>query len=294
VKEAINNRYDFVYYFDVSMGNPNGDPDAGNLPRIDPETGFGLVTDVCLKRKIRNYVDIVKGNKSPYRIYIQERAILNDLHMEAHEAVHAKDSDESKTKRKGTAEEVQNAREWMCENYFDVRAFGAVMTLEWNCGQVRGPVQLTFARSCEPITTLETTITRMAVATQREAEKQQGDNRTMGRKNVVPYGLYRAEGFVSAKLAEKTGFSQEDLDLVWAALREMFEHDRSAARGMMAPRKLVVFKHDNALGSAHAHDLFNLVNHERVNSGPARSFADWRLNFDSAACPPGVAGIEIL
>jgi CRISPR-associated protein Csd2 len=280
---SIENRYDFVLLFDVKDGNPNGDPDAGNLPRIDPETGHGLVTDVCLKRKIRNYVQLVEGVKSGCDIFIKEKAILNNLIDQAHE------TEEVKTKEKG--EKTEAARQYMCRTYFDVRTFGAVMSTGKNAGQVRGPVQLTFSRSIEPIVPLEHSITRMAVATEAEAEKQQGDNRTMGRKFTVPYALYRCHGFISAPLAEQTGFSTPDLHLFWEALLNMFEHDRSAARGQMATRKLIVFKHDSKMGKAHAHQLFDLVKVERANSsdGPARSFSDYEVKVDKAAKPDGVA-----
>jgi CRISPR-associated protein Csd2 len=289
---AIQNRYEFVYLFDVENGNPNGDPDAGNLPRIDPETHQGLVTDVCLKRKVRNFVEIVKEGQSPYEIYVRERAVLNQAHERAHQAVGVKaDSDEGgKKKRKGKGDEVEKARWWMCENFFDVRTFGAVMTLGTNCGQVRGPIQMAFARSVEPILSMEVSITRMAVATEREAEAQGGDNRTMGRKSIVPYGLYRSEGFISAHLAGQTGFSEADLELFWSALTNMFDHDRSAARGKMAPRKLVVFKHDSKLGNAPAHSLFDRVTVSRASdpATPARAFSDYQVAINSEDLPSGV------
>ena len=279
----IQNRYDFVILFDVKDGNPNGDPDAGNLPRIDPETGHGLVTDVCLKRKVRNYVQIANGTKSGYDIFIKEKAILNDLIDLAHEEDNVKD------REKG--EKTEAARQVMCKTYFDVRTFGAVMSTGKNAGQVRGPVQLTFARSIEPVVPLEHSITRMAVATKAEAEKQQGDNRTMGRKFTVPYALYKCHGFISAPFAEQTGFSDDDLKLFWEALRNMFEHDRSAARGQMATRKLIVFKHDSRMGKAHAHKLFELIKVDRTANadGPARLFADYEVNIDEANIPAGVS-----
>jgi len=281
MSETIKNRYDFVYLFDVENGNPNGDPDAGNMPRIDPETSYGLVTDVCLKRKIRNYVEIVKGTQSPYEIYIREKAILNQTHKRAHQAVGIEDKGDGK-KRKGSGDEVEKAREWMCKNFYDVRTFGAVMALEVNCGIVRGPVQLNFARSIDAIVPMEVSITRMAVATEKEAEQQSGDNRTMGRKHIVPYALYRAEGYVSAHLAAKTGFSEEDLKLLWEALINMFDHDHSAARGKMNARKLIVFKHDTALGNAPAHKLFELVKVKRntVETKPARAFSDYVVEIE--------------
>ena len=265
----LEKRYDFVLLFDVKDGNPNGDPDAGNLPRMDAETGMGLVTDVCLKRKVRNYVQL-----SGQDIFIKEIGVLNTLIDEAHE------QETVKSKEKG--EKTEAARKWMCSKYYDIRTFGAVMSTGKNAGQVRGPVQLTFARSVEPIVALEHSITRMAVATEAEAEKQSGDNRTMGRKYTVPYGLYRASGFVSAHLANQTGFSEEDLNLFWDSLLNMFEHDRSAARGMMATRGLYVFEHSTALGNAPAYALFDRITIERKNalSGPARSFEDYVVNVN--------------
>ena len=249
MSEAIQNRYEFVYLFDVANGNPNGDPDAGNMPRIDPETNYGLVTDVCLKRKIRNYAELLKNNQAPFEIYIREKAILNQTHARAHQAIGAEDKGETK-KRKGSGEEVEKARAWMCKNFYDVRTFGAVMSTGVNCGQVRGPVQINFARSIDPIVPVEVTITRMAVATEKEAEQQGGDNRTMGRKHIVPYALYRCEGYISAGLAAQTGFSGDDLSLLWEALANMFDHDHSAARGKMSARKLIVFRHDSKIGRA--------------------------------------------
>ena len=281
---AIANRYEFVLLFDVENGNPNGDPDAGNTPRVDPETGHGLVTDVCLKRKIRNHVALAKNGKTGFRIYIQEKAILNETNEEAYKAYNLKPESKKLPKKL----EEANVTGWMCENFYDIRSFGAVMTTEVNCGQVRGPVQIAFAKSVEPIFSQEISITRMAVTTKAEAEKQQGDNRTMGRKHIVPYGLYVAHGFVSAPLAEKTGFSEDDLTLLWEALANMFEHDRSAARGMMSSRKLFVFKHDNKMGNAPAHKLFDLINIERSvgSNGPARSFKDYTISV--GAVPTGV------
>lgn len=256
--EAINNRYDFALLFDVTDGNPNGDPDAGNLPRMDPQTGHGLVTDVCLKRKVRNYVEIAKANQADYEIYVKEKAILTKQQEKAYSALKL-DPKGAEGKRKG-GDDVGQARQWMCKNFYDIRTFGAVMSLkEANCGQVRGPVQMTFARSMNPITPAEHSITRMAVATEAEAEKQSGDNRTMGRKFTVPYGLYRAHGFISAHLAAQTGFSEADLALLWQALANMFEHDHSAARGQMTTRGLYVFQHDSALGNAPSHRLFERV-----------------------------------
>lgn len=291
---AIANRYEFVYLFDVTNGNPNGDPDAGNLPRLDPETNQGLVTDVCLKRKIRNYVSLEKEGGPGYAIYMQEKAVLNNQHQEAYKALGLKSESKKLPKE---AEKAKALTDWMCQNFFDVRTFGAVMTTEVNTGQVRGPIQMAFATSIDPVVPLEISITRMAVTTEKEAEKQSGDNRTMGRKHIIPYGLYRAHGFISAKLAERTGFSEEDLELVWHALANMFEHDRSAARGEMSARKLIVFKHENAMGNAPAHKLFELVKVERVAGEadtPARHFADYNVTVDTKSVPAGVTVKEYL
>ncbi len=289
----ISKRYDFVLLFDIHDGNPNGDPDAGNLPRMDPQTGHGLVTDVCLKRKVRNYVMIVKENKTPFEIYIKEKAVLNQQHERAYQALGI-DLSAEKAKRKG-GDKVEEARRWMCQNFYDVRTFGAVMSTGVNCGQVRGPVQLTFARSLEPVVPLEHSITRMAVATEAEAEKQSGDNRTMGRKFTLPYALFRAHGFVSAAFAQQTGFSDDDLTLLWEALAKMFDHDRSAARGQMATRRLLVFRHDSALGNAPAHKLFERVRVDRsATSGPARGFDDYTVHVDRADLPTGVTILDVL
>lgn len=268
----LNNRIDFVYIFDVKDGNPNGDPDAGNLPRVDAETGMGLVTDVCLKRKVRNYVQEAKGLSEGYDIFIKEKAVLNNLIDEAHESDAVKNV-------KDTKDKTSAARDVMCKKYYDIRTFGAVMSTGKNAGQVRGPIQFTFARSVDPIVTSEHSITRMAVATEKEAEKQGGDNRTMGRKATVPYGLYVCHGFVSANLAKQTGFSQEDLDLFWKALKNMFDVDRSAARGLMSAQKLIVFKHDSVLGNAPANKLFDLVKIEKKCDGVARSFSDYQVTI---------------
>jgi len=280
----LTNRYDFVFLFDVQDGNPNGDPDAGNLPRIDPETGHGIVTDVCLKRKLRNYVQIAKGSEKGYDIFVKEKAVLNSLIAEAHA------EEEVKTKEKG--EKTEAARKVMCRRFFDVRAFGAVMSTGENAGQVRGPVQLTFSRSVDPIVPLEYSITRMAVATAEEAVKQEGDNRTMGRKATVPYGLYVCRGFVSPSLAggdKGTGMSSDDLDLIWDGLMQMFEHDRSAARGLMSARGLYIFKHDSRLGNAPAHSLFDRIAvRRRDDSKPARSFADYEVTAQRENMPAGV------
>jgi CRISPR-associated protein Csd2 len=309
---AIAHRCDFVLLFDVKDGNPNGDPDAGNLPRLDAETGHGLVTDVSLKRKVRNFVAMTKeqdqrdpaAGERRFEIYVREKAILNLQHQRAYSALKldpaaASPSDDNATeapkkkgakeKRKGSGDEADKARAWMCQNFFDVRAFGAVMSTGTNAGQVRGPVQLTFARSIEPVVALEHSITRVAVATEAEAEKQQGDNRTMGRKHTVPYGLYRAHGFVSAFLAKQTGFDETDLQLLWQALEQMFEHDRSAARGEMATRGLYVFEHESDLGNAHAHALFDKLVVERNGdpSLPARDFGAYSVSFDGRALAAG-------
>lgn len=285
--DGIKNRYEFVLLFDVENGNPNGDPDAGNMPRIDAETGLGLVTDVCLKRKIRNYVDIVKNGAEGYDIYVREGAVLNAQHRKAYDFYEIK-SDAKKLPKE--AEEARKITGFMCHHFFDIRAFGAVMTTEVNCGQVRGPVQLNFARSIDPIIQQEVTITRMAVTSEKDAEKK---DREMGRKHIVPYALYRVEGYISAHLAEKTGFSKADLELLWAALINMFDHDRSAARGKMAARKLIIFEHEKALGNAPAHKLFELVKISKKDPGrPARSYDNYEVNIDSSALPAGVKLIE--
>jgi CRISPR-associated protein Csd2 len=286
---ALTNRYDFALVFDVKDGNPNGDPDAGNLPRLDAESGHGLVTDVSLKRKVRNFVSLVKGETPPHDIYVKEKAVLNRAHEKAYIAIGAGDALKGEDKkRKGGGDTVEQARRWMCANFYDVRTFGAVMALGVNCGQVRGPVQLTFARSIDPIVALEHSITRMAVATEAEAEKQQGDNRTMGRKHTVPYGVYVAHGFVSAFLAKQTGFSEDDLELLWQSLEQMFEHDRSAARGEMATRGLYVFKHDSELGNAHAHSLFDRIKVERKSGiDVPRAFSDYTVMFDGVEVAAG-------
>jgi CRISPR-associated protein Csd2 len=289
MNNTIQNRYEFVYLFDVENGNPNGDPDAGNMPRIDPETSYGLVTDVCLKRKIRNFVEIIKSNQSPYEIYIREKAILNQTHERAHQTIGVEKKDDGK-KRKGSGIEVENARAWMCANFFDVRTFGAVMSTGVNCGQVRGPVQLNFARSIESIVPMEISITRMAVTTEKEAEQQSGDNRTMGRKHIVPYALYRTEGYISAHLAAQTGFTADDLEMLWDSLINMFDHDHSAARGKMNARQLIVFKHNSILGNAPAHKLFELVTVKRATDivSPARAFSDYNIVIDRNKVPEGV------
>ena len=286
---SLTNRYDFVLLFDVKDGNPNGDPDAGNLPRMDAETGHGLVTDVSLKRKVRNFVGMAKGEQPPYEIYVKEKAILNNQHKRAYVGIGREELLAGDDKKRKGGDAVDDARQWMCRNFFDVRTFGAVMSTGINCGQVRGPVQLTFARSIDPIIAQEHSITRMAVATEAEAEKQDGDNRTMGRKHTVPYGLYVAHGFVSSFLAKQTGFSEDDLELLWQALCQMFEHDRSAARGEMSTRGLYVFKHDSELGNAPAHSLFGRIQPKlKEEVSVPRSFGDYEVAVDEADLPSGV------
>lgn len=288
---AVTHRYDFSLLFDVTDGNPNGDPDAGNFPRIDAETSLGLVTDVCLKRKIRNYVQLAKADTPSYEIYVKEKAVLNQQHDRAYVAIGAGEllAGEDKKKRKG-GDKVGEARQWMCQNFFDVRTFGAVMSTGTNCGQVRGPVQLTFGRSISPIAVQEHSITRMAVTTKKEAEAQEGENRTMGRKFTVPYGLYQVHGFISAHLANQTGFNEEDLALLWEALVNMFEHDRSAARGEMTMRGLYVFQHESPLGNAPAHSLFKRIK-PVLKEGVLvpRQFENYRLELDPSPLPAGVS-----
>jgi len=284
--EELKNRIDFVYIFDVQDGNPNGDPDAGNLPRVDAETGMGLVTDVCLKRKVRNYVQVAKECSEGYDIFIKEKAILNNLIDAAYE--------DEKVKKVIDKEKMTEARSVMCMKYYDIRTFGAVMSTGKNAGQVRGPIQFTFARSIDPIAAMEHSITRMAVATEKEAEKQGGDNRTMGRKATVPYGLYVCHGFISANLAKQTGFSEEDLDLFWEALKNMFDVDRSAARGLMSAQKLIIFKHDSVLGNAPANKLFDLVKIEKKCDGAPRKYKDYEVTIDMGNIPTGVTIEEML
>ena len=283
MSEVIKNRYEFVLLFDVENGNPNGDPDMGNMPRVDPQTGYGIVTDVCLKRKIRDYVDMVKEGKEGYDIYVKDGVVLNEQHTKAYAALGRK-PDSKKPKD-------DELTKFMCKNFFDIRAFGAVMALEVNCGQVRGPVQLTFSRSQDPIFQQEVTITRQAVANAKDAEKGQ----TMGKKQIVPYGLYRAEGYVSAHLAKKTtGFNEEDLALLWESLINMFEHDHSASRGKLSAKKLIVFKHANELGCCQSHVLFDKVKVERIAKElPPRSFGDYKVTI-AKDVPKGVEIIEKL
>lgn len=288
--EAIKNRYEFVILFDVENGNPNGDPDAGNMPRVDPESGFGLVTDVCLKRKIRNYVEMAKEGEEGYRIYIKENAPLNNSDAEACKYVGVEADEKAlKAAKKDDPSLDGKLRDFMCGNFFDIRTFGAVMTTfvkgALNCGQVRGPVQLGFARSVDPVMPQEITITRVAITTAKDAEDKKNE---MGRKYIIPYGLYRAEGYVSANLARKvTGFSEDDLQLLWTAILNMFENDHSAARGKMAVRELIVFKHDTELGNAPAYKLFDAV-HVARNEGVAlpRAYSDYAVTVD--AMPAGV------
>ncbi len=288
MSEPIRNRYDFVILFDVENGNPNGDPDAGNMPRVDPETGYGLVTDVCLKRKIRNYVETLKEDAPGYRIYIKDGVPLNRSDNEAVAALGI-DGD-LKAAKKSTPDIDRKLRDWMCQNFFDIRTFGAVMTTfvkgALNCGQVRGPVQLGFARSVDPIVPQEVTITRVAITTEADAEKKGTE---MGRKHIVPYGLYRAEGFVSANLARKTtGFSDEDLQLLWQAILNMFENDHSAARGKMAVRELIIFKHDSELGNAPSYKLFDAVTVARKEGVTVpRSYRDYTVTV-ADTLPEGV------
>ena len=289
----MNNRYDFLFLFYCTDANPNGDPDAGNLPRIDAESGQGLITDVCLKRKVRNFVEVVKKDAPNFDIYVKEKAVLIRAHERAYQAIKKDGEAQSETKagkRKGSGDEVELARQWMCQNFYDVRTFGAVMSIAINCGQVRGPIQLGFSRSVDPIVVSEHAITRMAVATEKEAEAQQGDNRTMGRKFTVPYGLYRCHGFVNPFLAEQTSFSDEDLELFFQALENAFQFDQSAARpaGSMAPRGLLVFKHDSQLGKASSHALFDRLKIESFEDRPAeggkppRKYTDYanRITID--------------
>jgi CRISPR-associated protein Csd2 len=284
------NRYDFVMLFDATDANPNGDPDAGNLPRVDPETGQGIVTDVCLKRKVRNYVTLVKKNEAPNRIYFTDGGVLNRLHEEAYEAVGEKPR---KNKLPKDVEKAEAVTAFMCHNFYDIRTFGAVMSTQVNCGQVRGPAQLSFARSIDPIVTLEHAITRSSVTNERDLEKE----RTMGRKFTVPYGLYRTHGFINPFLAEQTSFGEDDLELFWEALERAFQFDQSAARpaGSMATRRLIVFEHDSQLGRAPSHELFEAVSARRADGDAIpRSFSDYVVEVDEAAIPDGVRVIDRL
>ncbi|OYU17140.1 MAG: type I-C CRISPR-associated protein Cas7/Csd2 [Rhodobacteraceae bacterium PARR1] len=314
----LTRRHDFVLVFEVTNGNPNGDPDAGNLPRLDPETNHGLVSDVSLKRKLRNYVDLAREGVEGHHIYVQEGSILNEKHRQAYVALRGDDAKAKKDAKLNPKDdtEAKALRDWMCRNFFDVRTFGAVMSTGINCGQVKGPVQVTFARSVEPILPVEVSITRMAATNEAEKKKREEgddgdsrtDNRTMGRKHIVPYGLYVAHGFISAKFAERTGFTESDLDLLFEAMTNMFEHDRSAARGEMATRKLIVFSHDNPLGNAPAHALFDRVRIGRAvdgefralddrglgNLAPARKFADYIVSIDRQDLPQGIEIRELV
>jgi CRISPR-associated protein Csd2 len=302
MSKNVQKRYDFVMLFDVKDGNPNGDPDAGNLPRVDAETGHGLITDVCLKRKVRNYVGLKMDEQPPYGIFIKEKAVLNNTIEQAYISLNINlnepptDPGDGKKRNKagqGQGKEVDRAKQFMCQNFFDIRTFGAVLSTGANAGQVRGPVQLTFARSVDPIVSLEHSITRMAVATEAEAEKQGGDNRTMGRKFTVPYGLYRAHGFVSAPLANQTGFSEKDLELLWEALENMFEHDRSAARGLMGTRKLIIFEHSSKMGDVSVQKLFDAITVKRIDEGkPARDFSDYSVSIAKDKIPQSVKLLE--
>lgn len=280
----LKNRIDFVYIFDVQDGNPNGDPDAGNLPRVDAETGMGIVTDVCIKRKVRNYVQVAKGLANGYDIFVKEKAVLNNEIDKAH--------DDAKVK--AAQNKIAAARQYMCEHYYDIRTFGAVMSTGKNAGQVRGPIQLTFARSVNPVATSEHSITRIAVATPKEAESQNGENHTMGRKATIPYGLYVCHGFISANLAQQTGFTEDDLALFFDALKNMFDLDRSAARGLMSAQKLIVFRHASVLGNAPANKLFDLVKVEKTTNDVPRSFKDYAVSINTSALPNGVTVEELI
>ena len=307
---VLQQRHEFVLFFDVKNGNPNGDPDAGNMPRMDPETGHGLVSDVCLKRKIRNYVEMARADAARFRIYVTEGAVLNEKHREAYIAERPGDATAAKKKEltPNTDQEAARLRAFMCDNFYDVRTFGAVMGTKINAGQVRGPVQIGFAQSVEPVLPLEISITRMAATSEADRKEpkdggddteKRGDKRTMGRKHIIPYGLYRAHGFVSAPLAQTpkgTGFSEDDLALLFEALSDMFEHDRSAARGEMATRKLIVFRHASALGNARAQELFARVRAVRADPGdtPARGFDDYRIEVDRSGLDNGVELIELV
>lgn len=280
----LKNRIDFVYIFDVQDGNPNGDPDAGNLPRVDAETGMGIVTDVCIKRKVRNYVQVAKGLANGYDIFVKEKAVLNNEIDKAHDD----------TKVKAAQNKIAAARQYMCEHYYDIRTFGAVMSTGKNAGQVRGPIQLTFARSVNLVATSEHSITRIAVATPKEAESQNGENHTMGRKATIPYGLYVCHGFISANLAQQTGFTEDDLALFFDALKNMFDLDRSAARGLMSAQKLIVFRHASELGNAPANKLFDLVKVEKTTNDVPRSFKDYAVSINTSALPNGVTVEELI
>lgn len=296
MNDILDKRYDFVLLYDVKNGNPNGDPDAGNAPRIDPETGHGLVSDVALKRKIRDFVTLLKTNPTTgepepgYRIYVKHHGVLEQFHREAYEA---EGLDPEAKGKEAKLDNLQKARAWMCQTFYDIRTFGAVLTLDINCGQVRGPVQLTFSRSVDPIASLEQSIVRKAVATQREADQQIERHSqvtgTMGNKQIVPYALYRAHGFISPHLAADTGFTKADLDILWQALRMMFDQDHSATRGEMATQKLVVFEHESRLGNAPSHKLFERIQiHAKNPSAPPRAFDDYEVVVNAGELPKGV------
>lgn len=282
MSKVLENRIDFVYLFDVQDGNPNGDPDAGNLPRVDSETGMGLVTDVCLKRKVRNYVQVAKGSGANFDIFIKDKAVLDNLVIEIYETETVKHAEKS--------EQKSLAQKALCDKYFDIRSFGAVIATKEKQGQVRGPVQLTFARSIDPIAASEHSITRMAVTKVEDIDKE----RTMGRKATVPYGLYMCHGFISANLAKQTGFDEDDLALFWDALKNMFDCDRSAARGLMSARKLIVFRHDSVLGNAPANQLFDLVSVKKNCECAARKFADYDVTINRDNLPQGVEIEELI
>ena len=284
MEKTLNNRYDFVFIFDVVNGNPNGDPDAGNAPRTDAETGLGIVSDVCMKRKIRNYIDLLKHDEAGYSIYVQEGAVLNERNQEAYDSLGIKNN------KKEAKLNESALRQWMCEKYYDVRAFGAVMSTKSDCGRVTGPVQLCFAQSEDPIMPTSMTITRMAATD----AKEDGKNQTMGNKQYIPYGLYRMNGFVSAPLANKSGFGKEDLALLWDALMNMFDNDHSAARGLMSARKLIIFKHDSELGNAPARKLFDLVNIKRLEEcNVPRSFEDYKITIPAKDELPEGVSVEV-
>lgn len=291
MSEAIKNRYEFTILFDVENGNPNGDPDAGNMPRVDPETGYGIVTDVCLKRKIRNCIETICEGKPGYRIYVKEGVPLQRSDKEAYVYVGAADEKEIKKLKTNDPELDKKIRDFMCQNFFDIRTFGAVMTTfvksALNCGQVRGPVQLGFARSIDPVVTQEVTITRVAITTEKDAETKKTE---IGRKYIIPYALYRVDGYISANLARKvTGFSEEDLQYLWQAIINMFEYDRSAARGNMAVRELIVFKHDSELGNAPAYKLFDTIHvHKKDGVVAPRSYNDYEVTVDEDKVPEQV------
>lgn len=284
MSEIIKNRYEFAILFDVENGNPNGDPDAGNMPRIDPETGHGIVTDVCIKRKIRNYVEIKKAEENGYKIYVKEGVVLNEQHALSYKAL-------DKKVRGSSEKPLETAITWMCENFYDIRTFGAVMSTDINCGQIRGSVQLSFARSIDPIMPQEITITRVAITKGDDAKNK---NTEMGRKHIVPYALYKMEGYVSAALAEKNkSFTEDDVELLWEAIENMFEHDRSASRGNMVLRKLIIFKHDSKLGNAPAHKLFESIKvSKKENIKAPRSYEDYIVTIKSDSIPQGVTLIE--